>query len=85
MVLDSSTVMTPSLPTLSKASAMRAPISASRELIVATDAMSAVVSTAREFFFSSASTASTAASMPRLSPTGLAPDATARRPSCTSA
>ena len=40
MVLDSSTVITPSLPTLSKASASRSPITSSRLEIVATEAMS---------------------------------------------
>ena len=47
MVLDSSTVMTPSLPTLSKACASRAPISASRLETVATEAMSSTESTSR--------------------------------------
>ena len=84
-VWDSSTVITPSLPTLSNASAIRPPISLSRAEMVATLAMSSVVSTSRAFSRSRSTTAATAASMPRLSPIGLAPEATARRPSCTSA
>ena len=84
-VWDSSTVMTPSLPTLSNASAIRLPISSSRAEMVATWAMSSVVSTSRESSRSRSSTAATAASMPRLRPIGLAPEATALRPSCTSA
>src|SRR6478609_12157237 len=84
-VLDSSTVMTPSLPTLSKASAISRPISGSRAEMVATLAMSSVSSTSRAKRSSSVLTASTAASMPRLRPTGFAPDATARRPRWTSA
>ncbi len=84
-VWDSSTVITPSLPTLSKASAMRWPISASRAEMVATLAMSSVSSTSRASSRRRSLTASTAASMPRFRPTGLAPDATARRPSWTSA
>ena len=84
-VWDSSTVMTPSLPTLSKASAISSPICSSREEMVATLAMSAVVSTEREFSWSRSTTASTALSMPRFNPTGFDPEATARRPSWTSA
>ncbi len=84
-VWDSSTVMTPSLPTLSNALAMRAPICSSRAEIVATWAMSSVVSMSRASLRSSVTTASTAASMPRLRAIGLAPDATARRPSWTRA
>ena len=84
IVCDSSTVITPSLPTLSNASAIRRPISSSRAEMVATCAMSSVVSTSRAFSRSRSSTAATAASMPRLRATGLAPEATARRPSCTS-
>ncbi len=83
MVLDSSTVITPSLPTLSKASASRSPITLSRLEIVATDAMSSRVSTSRAASRSASPTASAAASMPRLRPIGLAPAATARRPSWT--
>src|SRR3954465_14658270 len=83
MVLDSSTVITPSLPTLSKASARRPPMTSSRLEIVATEAMSSLASTSRADFNSSSLTAWAAASMPRLSAIGLAPAATARSPSCT--
>ena len=83
MVLDSSTVITPSLPTLSKAWASRSPITASRLEIVATEAMSSRDSTSRAASRSASVTASAAASMPRLRPIGLAPAATARRPSWT--
>ena len=83
MVLDSSTVITPSLPTLSKDWASRSPMRASRLEIVATEAMSSLVSTSRAASLSASPTASAAASMPRLRPIGLAPAATARRPSWT--
>ena len=83
MVLDSSTVITPSLPTLSKASASRLPMTSSRLEIVATEAMSSLESTSRATSSSASLTALAAASMPRLSSIGLAPAATARSPSCT--
>ena len=74
---DSSTVMTPSLPTFSIASAIRLPIVLSLfEAIVATWAISFLSLVDFESFFSSSVTASTAASMPRLSPIGLAPAVT---------
>ena len=69
---DSSTVMTPSLPTLSNASAMSSPISGSCAEMVATCAMSSLVATSRAFSSSASLTASTAASMPRLSSIGVA-------------
>src|SRR2546422_1784698 len=80
--LDSSTVMTPSLPTFSIASAIRLPIVLSLcEAIVATWAISFLSFVDLESFFSSSVTASTAAAMPRLSPIGLAPAVTLRSPS----
>ncbi len=84
-VCDSSTVMTPSLPTLSIASAMIRPISASCAEIAATEAISSWDSSSRAWLRMASATASTARSMPRLRPIGLAPAATLRRPSCTSA
>src|SRR5467141_2690345 len=79
---DSSTVMTPSLPTFSIASAIRLPIVLSLlEAIVATWAISFLSLGDLLSFFSSSVTASTAASMPRLRPIGLAPAVTFFRPS----
>ena len=83
-VLLSSTVMTPSLPTLSMASAIISPISGSAaeidggrgDLLLGLDVLGELPS-------SSTATASTAVSMPRLSAIGLAPAATLRRPSRT--
>src|SRR3954449_4244923 len=85
MVLDSSTVITPSLPTLSMASAIRLPTSASWAETVATPAMAERSSTGMATLSSAACTASTAARMPRPSAIGLAPAATLRIPSWTSA
>src|SRR5215213_8790710 len=85
VVDDSSTVMTPSLPTRSKASAMSSPIPRSWAETVATWAMSSLPSTSRADFSSASLTASTAASMPRLRADGAAPAATLRRPSLTMA
>src|SRR3984885_2533297 len=84
-VLDSSTVMTPSLPTLSMASAIISPMVTSPAEMDAVEAICSLVSTSLESLDSSSLTASTAASMPRLSDIGLAPAATFRRPSRTSA
>src|SRR6267143_670432 len=79
---DSSTVITPSLPTFSIASAIRLPIVLSLlEAIVATCAISFLSLVDLLSFFSSSVTASTAASMPRLRPIGLAPAVTFFRPS----
>src|SRR5213592_754282 len=79
---DSSTVMTPSLPTFSIASAIRLPIVLSLLLaMVATWAISFLSLVDLLSFFSSSVTAATAASMPRLSPIGLAPAVTLRSPS----
>src|SRR5271156_6055380 len=84
-VLDSSTVMTPSLPTLSIASAIISPIAVSPAEIEAVEAICSLVSTSLASLDSSSLTRSTAASMPRFSDIGLAPAATLRRPSRTSA
>ena len=74
--------MTPSLPTFSIASAMRLPIILSLfEAIVATWAISFLSLVDFESFLSSSTTASTAASIPRLSPIGLAPAVTFFKPS----
>ena len=67
MVLESSTVMTPSLPTLSIASAMRSPICSSAAEIDAVCAICSRVSTSVAEASSSSETAWTAFSMPRLS------------------
>ena len=77
--------MTPSLPTLSIASAMSSPIEVSAAEIEAVAAIWSLVSTSLAVFSSCCETASTAFSMPRLSAIGFAPAATLRRPSRTSA
>jgi hypothetical protein len=80
--LASSTVMTPSLPTFSIASAMRLPIS--RSLLaemVPTWAISFLPAEGTESDLSASVTASTARSMPRFSSMGLAPAVTFFRPS----
>src|SRR5271169_5862166 len=79
-VLDSSTVMTPSLPTLSMASAVWSPAE-----IPAVAAICSLVSTSLADASRVEEIFSTAFSMPRLRPSGLAPAATLRRPSFTSA
>src|ERR671911_101521 len=84
-VLDSSTVTTPSLPTLSMASASTSPMAGSAAEMAATLAMSSLPSIARAVPSSSSDTALTAASMPFLRSIGAAPAATLRRPSRTSA
>ena len=84
-VLDSSTVMTPSLPTLSMASAMISPTWVSAAEMEAVEAICSLVSTSLAMLSSCSQTASIAASMPRFSDIGLAPAATLRRPSRTSA
>ena len=80
--LASSTVITPSLPTLAMASAMRVPIVPSLLAdTVATCWILALSSpTSREMVRSSATKACVALSMPRLRSMGLAPAATLRRP-----
>src|SRR6478672_10038987 len=84
-VFDSSTVMTPSLPTLSIASAMISPTVVSAAEIDAVEAICSLVSTSLAMASSCSDTAETAASMPRFRPIGLAPAATLRRPSRTMA
>ena len=84
-VFDSSTVTTPSLPTLSMASAMSAPISVSPAEMEAVAAISSFVSISLALTMSSAMTAATAFSMPFFRLIGSAPAATLRRPSRTSA
>src|ERR1700676_2988115 len=80
----SSTVITPSLPTFFIASARNLPISTSPLAeIVPTWAISSLEVTFFEFFFRSATTASTARSMPRLRSIGFMPAATAFEPSFT--
>src|SRR5690349_21994489 len=79
----SSTVITPSLPTFVNASAMSVPIVESCAEIVATCAIDFSPSTAVAALSSAVHTASTAASMPRLSAAGLAPAATFLRPAFT--
>src|SRR5215213_7556514 len=81
----SSTVMTPSLPTLSMTSAMISPTSGSAAEMAATAAICSRLSTGRATRLISSTTASTAFSMPRLTTIGLAPAVTTRRPSATSA
>src|SRR5580658_7703723 len=75
MVLDSSTVITPSLPTLSMASAISSPIALSWAEIEPTWAIDSLVSTGLADSSSAAETA--------LSAIGWAPAATLRRPSRT--
>ena len=84
-VWDSSTVMTPSLPTLSIASAISSPTCLSWADRPATAAMSSLESIGRAEATRSSETALTAASMPFFRAAGEAPAATLRRPSRTSA
>ena len=84
-VLDSSTVTTPSLPTLSMASAITSPMTESAAEMVATWAISARPSTSLACDFRDSTTAATAASMPRLRARGSAPAATLRIPALTRA
>ena len=82
--LPSSTVITPSLPTLSIASAMILPMSASALAEIApTWAISFDVVQGLETFFSSSTTAATALSMPRLRSIGFMPEVTYFMPSRT--
>ena len=84
--LPSSTVMTPSLPTLPMASAMISPMDSSALAEMApTWAISRLSEQGLEMAFSSATAASTALSMPRLRSIGFMPAATALRPSRTMA
>src|SRR6266508_4186305 len=75
-VWDSSTVTTPSLPTLSSASAMTSPMEESAAEIAATWAISSFDSTSLAAAPRASTTAATAFSMPRFSPIGFAPAAT---------
>ena len=84
-VFDSSTVMTPSLPTLSSASAIVSPIAGSAAEMDATCAISSLDSTSLAWFLIASTTASTAFSMPRLRAIGLAPAATFFMPPLTMA
>src|SRR5712671_6659413 len=81
MVRDSSTVMTPSLPTFFMASAMMPPICLSllAEMVPTCAIMSPLTSRERRLISSTAT--STARSMPRLRAVGLAPAATVLTPS----
>ena len=83
-VWPSSTVMTPSLPTLSMASEIIWPISGSAAEMAATLAIwSLSLDTSTDEAAMDSTAASTAASIPRLRDIGLAPAATLRRPSRT--
>ena len=76
--------MTPSLPTLSMASAIVEPISGSAEEMAATLAICSLSSdTSWALSAMEATATSTACSIPRFSDIGLAPAATLRRPSRT--
>src|SRR3954464_10224275 len=81
----SSTVMTPSRPTRSIASAISSPRVASWAEMVATLAIALWSATSTALASSDLETVSAALSMPRLRPSGLAPAVTLRRPSRTSA
>src|SRR5215212_5732146 len=82
--LASSTVITPSLPTFSIASAMRSPISLSLFAEMAPIcAISFLPAVGTEIFFSASTTVATALSMPRLSAIGFTPPVTLRNPSRT--
>src|SRR5690625_4996728 len=81
----SSTVMTPSRPTLSMASAIRRPTSGSLALMAATSATALLSSMLRAMPCTLSTAATTALSIPRFRASGLAPAATLRRPSRTMA
>ena len=82
-VCDSSTVMTPSLPTLSIASAIISPISGSAAEMPATWAIWSLESISTGAGLDGLDGGGDRPSMPRLSDMGLAPAATLRRPSRT--
>src|SRR5919201_266517 len=84
-VWDSSTVITPSLPTFSKASAMVSPMARSAAEMVATWAISSLPSTSRACLPMCSTAAATPFSMPRFRAMGLAPAATFFMPSRTMA
>src|SRR2546422_5805410 len=75
-VFDSSTVITPSLPTLSSASAIVLPISLSAAAVAAICAISSFDAISLDSFLIASTAASTAFSIPRLRAIGLAPAAT---------
>ena len=79
--MPSSTVMTPSLPTFSIASAIIRPIASSWFAEIVPTWAIIDPDTGFDILFSSAVMASTAFSMPRLIPIGLAPAVTLRAPS----
>ena len=81
----SSTEITPSLPTLSNASAINSPIARSCEEIVATWAISSLFATGRDAESNSSFNAATAFSIPFLISIGAAPAATTFKPSLTKA
>ena len=83
VVEDSSTVITPSFPTLSIASAINSPMPRSWAEIVATSAICSFPETFVELERSFSTTEVTAASIPLLIPIGWAPAARLRRPSLT--
>ena len=87
MPLASSTVITPSCFTLAIASAMRPPISLSllAEMVATCLIFSLSPSTFTDIFFSDATTAATALSIPRFRSSGLAPAVTFFRPVATMA
>ena len=83
---DSSTVMTPSLPTFSMASLIKVPTAASLlAAMLATCAISFLSLVDVESLFSSSTTPSTALAMPRWRAIGFAPAVTFRTPSLTMA
>src|SRR6266849_5299245 len=84
-VLLSSTVMTPSLPTLSMTSAIRRPISSSAAEMAATWAILVWSATGVDMAFRLSTTACTPRSMPRLRSNGFAPAVTFLKPSLTMA
>src|SRR2546423_5388994 len=84
-VFDSSTVTTPSLPTLSMASAMPSPMAPSAAEMDATWAISVRSSTSFAIDLIDSTALATAFSIPRFNAIGAAPAATLRRPSRTMA
>ena len=83
MLFDSSTVITPSLPTFSIASAISSPILGSAAETAATCAIDSFVSTLCASLAISSTATSTAPWIPFLSSIGLAPAATFLKPSLT--
>src|SRR3990170_1473217 len=79
-VFDSSTVTTPSLPTLSSASASTSPIAGSAAEMAATLAISSRDSMSFAWSLIASTAATTAFSIPRLRAIGFAPAATLRMP-----